>query len=139
MYFLILLEVRKPDWNVNKRVWKTNENHLSIINYDYLFFTVAQKLLFKQIPNNDYCYNYWRADIYLFKGRQLALSVSMQTKLFIKWSILSHVFHYDFCFRAAPIGDDNYLLASRINVDSTMLRRCISNDPHCPWRLCNVH
>ncbi|CAH1105681.1 unnamed protein product [Psylliodes chrysocephalus] len=34
---------------------------------------------------------------------------------------------------AAPIGDDNYLLASRLNVDSSILRRCVSSEPaSCP-------
>ncbi|KAJ8979368.1 hypothetical protein NQ317_002957 [Molorchus minor] len=33
---------------------------------------------------------------------------------------------------AAPIGDDNYLLASRMNLDSSILRRCVSNEPNCP-------
>ncbi|KAG5900731.1 hypothetical protein JTB14_038249 [Gonioctena quinquepunctata] len=34
---------------------------------------------------------------------------------------------------AAPIGDDNYLLASRFNVDTSILRRCISSEPpSCP-------
>ncbi|KAJ8916712.1 hypothetical protein NQ315_013916 [Exocentrus adspersus] len=28
--------------------------------------------------------------------------------------------------KAAPIGDDNYLLASRMNLDSAILRRCVS-------------
>ncbi|XP_072382255.1 GTPase-activating protein [Diabrotica undecimpunctata] len=34
---------------------------------------------------------------------------------------------------AAPIGDDNYLLASRLNVDASILRRCVSSEPtSCP-------
>nr|CAI5844234.1 unnamed protein product [Callosobruchus analis] len=30
---------------------------------------------------------------------------------------------------AAPIGDDNYLLASRMNIDTSVLRRCVSSEP----------
>ncbi|KAJ8950517.1 hypothetical protein NQ318_015261 [Aromia moschata] len=33
---------------------------------------------------------------------------------------------------AAPIGDDNYLLASRMNLDTSILRRCVSSEPNCP-------
>ncbi|XP_056648624.1 GTPase-activating protein [Diorhabda sublineata] len=34
---------------------------------------------------------------------------------------------------AAPIGDDNYLLASRLNVDPSIIRRCASSEPtSCP-------
>ncbi|CAH1118062.1 unnamed protein product [Phaedon cochleariae] len=33
---------------------------------------------------------------------------------------------------AAPIGDDNYLLASRLNMDTSILRRCNSSEPSCP-------
>ncbi|XP_018321069.1 GTPase-activating protein isoform X2 [Agrilus planipennis] len=31
--------------------------------------------------------------------------------------------------KAAPIGDDNYLLASRMNLDSSLLRRCVTSEP----------